>query len=320
MAHTVAIALVDGATPFEFGVACEVFGLDRSDLGVEWYEFRLCAPGRRFTAHGGIEIHTTHDLSGLAAADTIIVTPGPVDCPADADLVTGLLTAHERGARLVSFCTGAFTLAVTGLLDGRHATTHWKFEKAFRREFPRVRLDPNALFVDEGDLLTSAGTAAAIDLSLHLVRLDHGASVARRVARRMVVPPYREGGQAQFIDPPHEPRTTTDGLSAVLDWVQEQLHRDITVADMATQAAMSGRTFARRFKEDTGTTPFRWLLTQRLQRAQELLETTDLDIDRIARKAGFGTGTNLRDHFRRELATSPSAYRRCFQDESCRVA
>lgn len=318
VAHTVATALVDGTTLFELGVAHEVFGLDRSDLGVEWYDFRLCAAGRRVTARGGVDIHTTHDLSGLATADTIIVTHGPAHGQPDADLVSALRGAHERGARLVSFCSGAFTLAATGLLDGRHATTHWKFADAFRRRFPRVRLDANVLFVDEGDVLTSAGTAAAVDLSLHLVRLDHGASVARSVARRMVVPPHREGGQAQFIDPPHEPRAAADGLSAVLDWVQEQLHRDITVAEMAAQAAMSGRTFARRFREDTGTTPFRWLLARRLQRAQELLETTDLDIDRIARMAGFGTGANLREHFRRELATSPSAYRRCFQDEACR--
>lgn len=320
MAHTVATVLADGTTPFEFAVACEVFGSERPELGVDWYDFRLCARGRRVTAHRGIEIHTSHDLSGIADADTVIVPNGPVDEQPDAEVVSALRLAHERGARLVSFCSGAFTLAATGLLDGRHATTHWKFVETFRRRFPRVRLDANVLFVDEGDVLTSAGTAAAIDLALHLVRRDHGAEIARSVARHMVVAPHREGGQAQFIDPPHQPVVAGDGLSAVLDWARGQLHRDITVPDMADRAAMSGRTFSRRFKEETGTTPSRWLLAERVRRAQELLETTDLDIDRIARQAGFGTAANMREHFRRALATSPSAYRRCFQGGACGVA
>jgi AraC family transcriptional regulator, transcriptional activator FtrA len=313
MAHTVAAVIADGANPFEFAVACEVFGIDRSELGVEWYDFRLCAPDRRVLASGGIEIRTGHDLSAVATADTVIVPQGSVRDEPHPDLLAALQAAHQRGGRLASFCTGAFTLAATGLLDGRHATTHWMHAEDFRRRFPRVRLDANVLFVDEGDILTSAGTAAGIDLALHMVRLDYGAGVARAVARRMVVPPHRDGGQAQFIDPPHEPRVAADGLAAVLDWLRGELHREVTVAEMAARAAMSERTFARRFKEETGTTPFRWLLAQRLQRAQELLETTDLDVDRVARRAGFGTAANLRDHFRRELATTPSAYRRTFQ-------
>ncbi len=312
MAHVVATVVLDGFEPFEFAVAAEVFGTDRSYLGVEWYEFRLCTPGE-VTLAGGAKLRGSHGLEDVATADTVIIPQGPVDSDPPAELLEVVVDAHRRGARIVSFCSGCFVLAAAGLLDGRRATAHWIETERFRRRFPRVQLDPNVLFVDEGDVLTSAGTAAGIDLALHIVRKDFGADIARAVARRMVVPPHRDGGQAQFIDPPHAPRVPSDGMAPLLDWLSGQLHRDVTVAEMAARVAMSERTFARRFKEATGTTPFRWVLRQRLQAAQELLETTDLDVDRIAHRSGFGSATNLREHFRRELGTTPTAYRRTFK-------
>lgn len=312
MAHVVAVVVLDGTHPFEFAVACEVFGLERPELPGEPYELRLCTPNRGVALQGGAQLRGTHGLDALVHADTIVVPHGPVDDDPDVRVVRALVQGHERGARLVSFCSGAFVLAATGLLDGRRATTHWMHAESFRRRHPRVRMDANVLFVDEGALLTSAGTAAAIDLCLHIVRRDHGAEAARTVARRMVVAPHRDGGQAQFIAPVHEPRVQGDELADLLEWLVANVHREVTVAEMADRAAMSERTFARRFKEVTGTTPFRWLLAQRLQRAQALLETTDLDVERVARRVGLGSAANLREHFRRELATTPSAYRRTF--------
>jgi transcriptional regulator GlxA family with amidase domain len=313
MPHTVVTVVSDGANAFEFSVACEVFGLDRSELGVEWYDFRLASPGGAVRIQSGAHLRTEFDLSAIDDAATVIVSSAPVDGPCDPVLLDHLVRAHARGVRLVSFCSGAFALAEAGLLDGRRATTHWRYTEIFRRRFPRVSLDPNVLFVDDGDVLTSAGTAAAVDLSLYVVRKDHGAEAARGVARRMVVPPFRDGGQAQYIDPPHEPRVDADGLAQMLDELQEELHLEVSVADMARRAAMSERTFARRFKEETGTTPHRWLLGQRVQRAQQLLETTELDVDLVAYRSGFGTAANLRQHFRRSLATTPSNYRRTFR-------
>lgn len=313
MPHTVVTAVPDGTNAFEFSVACEVFGLDRPELGVEWYDFRLAAPGRCVTIGNGAQLRTRYDLRAIDDADTVIVPSAPVAAPCDPALLAHLTAAHARGARLVAFCSGTFALAEAGLLDGCRATTHWRYTGVFQRRFPRVRLDPNVLFVDQGSVLTSAGTAAAVDLALHLVRLDHGAQVARRVARRMVVPPFRDGGQAQYIDPPHEARVDGDGLARLLDDLQDELHLEVGVADMARRAAMSERTFARRFKEETGTTPHRWLLGLRVQRAQHLLETTELDIDMVAHRAGFGTAANLRQNFRRVLATTPSGYRRTFR-------
>lgn len=311
--HTIVAVVADGANAFEFSVACEVFGLDRPELDVEWYDFRLASPGGDVRVQSGARLRTAFDLSAIDDADTVVVTSAPVDGPCDPELVERLIRADARGARLVSFCSGAFALGEAGLLDGRPATTHWRYTEQFRRRFPRVRLDPNVLFVDDGNVLTSAGTAAAVDLSLYVVRKDHGAEAARGVARRMVVPPFRDGGQAQYIDPPHEPRVDADGLAQMLDDLREELHLEVSVGDMARRAAMSERTFARRFKEETGTTPHRWLLGQRVQRAQQLLETTEMDIDLVAHRSGFGTAANLRQHFRRSLATTPSSYRRAFR-------
>lgn len=311
--HVVAAVVLDGANPFEFAVACDVFGIPRPELRPEWYDFRLCTPPGGARLRGGLTLESAYGIDALSIADTIVVPHGAVHGPADERVVEQVRTAADRGARVVSFCSGAFTLASAGVLDFLRATTHWMYAEAFRRRFPRVRLEPNVLFVDEGQVLTSAGTAAAIDLALHIVRNDFGADVARGVARRMVVPPHRDGGQAQFITPEHQPRMRADELAPLLDWLVANVHREVTVSQMARRAAMSERTFARRFKEATGTTPLRWLLAQRLQRAQELLETTDLDVDQVADVSGFGTATNLRERFRRHLATTPGAYRRAFR-------
>ena len=315
MGHTVAVVVSDGVNPFEAAVACEVFGLDRPELGVPWYRFLVCAPQRRVATTGGFAMDVPHGLDAAAAADTVIVPAAPVERRTmEPAVLEALQVAHARGARMVSFCSGAFTLAEAGLLDGRRATTHWLYTGQFRVRFPRVRLDPDVLFVDDGDVLTSAGTAAGIDLALHLVRLDHGAEIANAVARRMVVPPHRDGGQAQFVQAPHVPRTSDDGaIPRLLDELRGELDADLDVAQMASRALMSPRTFARRFREVTGTTPARWLARQRIEYAQQLLESTELDIELVAARSGLGSGATLRDRFRRELGTTPTAYRRTFR-------
>jgi AraC family transcriptional activator FtrA len=314
MAHTVAVVVDDGVMPFEFAVACEVFGLERPELGVPWYDFRICAPTPRVATGGGFAMEVPHGLDVAAAADTVLVPAAPRQRDAMRGAVLDALrAASARGARMMSFCSGAFVLAEAGLLDGRRATTHWMYTDEFRARFPRVRLDPGVLFVDDGDILTSAGTAAGIDLALHVVRLDHGAEIANAVARRMVVPPHRDGGQAQFVVAPHVPRAGDhDAIARLIDELCAELDRDLDVAEMAARVAMSPRTFARRFKEATGTTPARWLARQRVEHAQQLLEATDLDVELIADRSGLGSGATLREHFRRELGITPTAYRRTF--------
>ncbi len=323
MPHTVATLVVDGIQPFEFAVACEVFGLERPELGVEWYDFHICGPGPWVTTgqlssqgppRQGFRMEVPDGLELVARADTVVVPAAPRDPEhIPVEVLEALRTAHAGGARLLSFCTGAFTLAQAGLLDGRRATTHWMHADELRVRYPRVQLEPNVLFVDDGDVLTSAGTAAGIDLALHVVRLDHGAEIANMVARRMVVPPHRDGGQAQYVQAPHVARRPPQAdIAELLDRLRERLDDDVAVADMAAQVAMSPRTFARRFREATGVGPGRWLAQQRLAYAQELLETTDLEVEVVAARSGLGTGTNLRDRSRVEPDTSPSAYRRRF--------
>ena len=311
---TVAAVLCNGVSPFEFAVACEVFGLDRSELGVAWYRFLVCAaqPPPVMTAMG-FTIDTPYGLDSLGAADTIVV-PADNRCGEGVeDLLEALRQAHARGARILSVCTGAFALAAAGLLDGRRATTHWMHAGELARRYPKVKVDPDVLYVDEGDILTSAGTAAGIDLCLHVVRQDFGAEIANAVARRMVVPPHRPGGQAQFIVEPVPDLPTADPFSDTLVWLQEHLDQPMTVADLARRAAMSPRTFARRFRSTTGTTPNQWLLRQRVLLAQRLLESTDQPVELVATHAGFGTAANLRQHFQRSLHVSPNAYRRTFR-------
>jgi transcriptional regulator GlxA family with amidase domain len=313
VAHRVVTVLAPGANPFEFAVACEVFELRRPELGVEWYEHRLAATERPLEVNGGWRVDTPHGLEALDDADTVIVPAGPRQGDVPPDLIEAVRAAHARGARMVSFCSGVYVLAAAGVLDGRPAATHWMYAADLARRHPAIRVDPDVLYVDDGQVLTSAGTAAGIDLALHLVRLDHGAEVANEVARRMVVPPHRDGGQAQFAVVPVPRCPDDDPLGPVLTWMTAHLDEQVTVPQLARLAAMSPRTFARRFREVTGTTPLRWLQHQRVTTAQELLEVTDLPVDAIARRVGFGTAANLREHFRRVTHTSPSAYRDRFR-------
>ena len=318
--HTVAAVANQGALTFDLAVPCEVFGWDRSYLGVEWYDFIVCAadppPLRTCT---GFTIDTPYGLDDLARADTIVI-PGwsdPEHPPSD-DLVAVLREAHARGARIASICIGAFVLGASGLLDGRRCTTHWAFADLFARKFPNALLDPDVLYVDEGDVLTSAGTAAGMDLCLHMVRKDHGAEVANGVARRVVMPPHREGGQAQYIERP-VPDVGDDALQRTCRWALEHLDEPLGVEELARQALMSTRTFSRRFRAAFGVTPGEWLLQQRISHAQRLLETTDHSVDRIAHACGFGTATTLRHHFGERLRTSPNAYRRTFRGDGAAV-
>ena len=304
----------DGLTTFEFGVAVEVFGLPRPELGVDWYEFSVCAADSgRLRASGGVFIQATAGLDALATAGTIVI-PGwrDVDETPPKALLDAIVAAHENGARLVSICSGVFVLAAAGLLDGLRATTHWRYAGKLAARYPKIRVDPDVLYVDEGDVLTSAGSAAGIDLCLHVVRLDYGAAVASSVARRLVVPPHRDGGQAQYVAQPVT--EAGDGsLAEVIDWTISRLDQPLSVAEIARRAHMSQRTFARRFKSQTGTTPNKWLVQQRLAAAQRLLETTELSIDDVARRSGLGSPESLRHHFRAAFGTTPTGYRHRFR-------
>jgi transcriptional regulator GlxA family with amidase domain len=325
--HVMAVAVTDGIPIFELAVPCEVFGIDRSDFADPWYEFRLCAATDgplRTTA--GLRVEASHGIDGLDDADTVLVPACGRDIQLDPPprLIDALRRAHARGARIISICSGVYALAAAGLLDGRQATAHWMHAVDFAYRFPNVKLDPSVLYVDEGEILTSAGTGAAIDLCLHVVRLDHGAAVANEVARRMVVPPHRDGGQAQFAALATKgggakfrfgggSRASATGLSGVLEWARNRLDKPLTVADLAREAHMSTRTFARRFADEVGLTPLQWLVRQRVRLAQELLETTDEPVERIARLTGFGTAANLRQHFGRVTSISPQSYRQVFR-------
>jgi AraC family transcriptional regulator, transcriptional activator FtrA len=311
--HRLVALAYDGLCTFEFGIVVEAFALPRPELEVPWYQFEVCSLERRSVrALGGVTVRAGRGLEALKRADTIVV-PGwrNADEPPPAALLAPLRAAHRRGARLVSICSGVFVLAAAGLLDGKRATTHWRYVERLTRRFPTIRVEPDMLYVDEGRILTSAGSAAGIDLCLHIIRQDHGAEIANRVARRLVVSPHREGGQSQYVPTPVQ-RDAAHGLARLLDWARANLHRPLTVEDLARQARMSGRNFARRFRAETGTTPHRWLVHQRLLLAQDRLETTDDGIDRVAESVGLQTGTTLRHHFRRTFRTSPTAYRRRF--------
>jgi transcriptional regulator GlxA family with amidase domain len=314
MIRKVAAVVVPGVAPFELGVAYEVFGIDRRDTGGPSFDFTLCAPepGPVMTK-GGFPVVVEHGLEALADADLVVAVAYGIDDGGDAlppAYLDGLRRAHERGAWLFAICSGAFALARAGLLDGRRCTTHWMYTERLATEVPTADVDPDALFVEDGRVLTSAGTAAGIDAALHLVRSEVGADAARAVARRMVVPPQREGGQAQFVVDPL-PREG-ESLAGLLAWMREHLADEHTVPRLARRAALSERTFARRFRQETGTTPAAWLARQRVARAQELLESTEAPVDEIARLCGFGSSPVLRHHFARQLRTSPVAYRRRF--------
>ena len=313
--HVVAAIVDHGVSPFELSVACEVFGLDRSELVDPWYELLVCAavtPPVRMKTSVGLTLDTPFTLADVERADTVVIPMWNPDAEPGAELVDTLRAAYQRGARILSFCSGAFLLAHAGLLDGRRATTHWMYADRLRDAFPQVDVYPDVLYVVDGNVMTSAGTAAAIDLCLHLVRHDHGADVANAVARRMVVPPHRDGGQAQFIQAPVPTCAEADPFRVTLDWAVEHLGEPLTVEVLARRAAMSPRSFARRFVAATGTTPLQWLLRQRVLHAQRLLETTEQPVERVAADCGFGTAAGMRVHFQRQVGTSPMAYRRTF--------
>jgi transcriptional regulator GlxA family with amidase domain len=311
--HRIAALCLDGLVAFDLTAATQVFIAASAVDGRPLYEVTCCSEGgAEIATTSGFGLSPEHGLDVLETADTVAV-PGYfalLDPPPTA-VVEALRDAAGRGARVVSVCTGAFALAHAGLLDGRGATTHWAHADQLAGLFPRVDVDPAALYVDEGEVMTSAGLSAGIDLAMHIVRKDFGAAAGELVARRMVAAPHREGGQAQFIKraPPGE----SGSLEATRRWAAERLAEPLDVAAMAQHAAVSPRTFARRFREETGTTPLRWLLAQRVLEAQRLLEESDLPIEEVAWRAGFGTAASLREHFRRMTATTPSGYRRSFR-------
>jgi len=318
---TVACIVQDGFAPFEFGVACEAFGLDRSDDGVPNFDFRIVAP--RPGAIGsklGFSINVENDLAFAYEADLVVVCPLPRERWGDIDplILDAVRSAHERGAWVLSVCSGSFILAASGILDGKRATTHWMYADVMAEMYPQIDVDPDVLFVQDDRIITSAGTAAGLDACLHLLRQEIGAELTNRVARRMVVPPQRDGGQAQFIDRPL-PLVQSDSLALVTDWAIENLREDLSVEQLAHRAHMSPRTFARRFKAEHGATPAAWLARQRIIHAQRMLERTDLGLDRIAAECGFGSAAVLRQNFARVLGTTPTAYRAtfsCVRDES----
>ncbi|WP_344636038.1 helix-turn-helix domain-containing protein [Kitasatospora cystarginea] len=311
---TVALALTDGMLHFELAMAYEVFGAAPVSVVGPWYDVAVCGPDT--VQVGRFRLEPDHGLDQLPRADTVIV-PGWADVDEDppAELVDAVRAAHEAGARVASLCTGAFVLAAAGLLDGRRATTHWAHTQALAARYPQVVVDPNVLYVDNGSVLTSAGKAAAMDLCLHLVRLDRGSSIANAVARRLVVPPHRDGGQAQFVTTPM-PAPASHPLAELFPWAIERLDQPLTVTDLARQARMSSRHLSRHFRLVTGTTPLQWLLTQRIRHAQELLETTDDSVDTIAAATGMGTATTLRRHFNRTVGVPPDTYRRTFRSRT----
>jgi transcriptional regulator GlxA family with amidase domain len=320
-AHTrrlkVAVIAFDGITPFHLSVPCLIFGGNALDPGVSAFDVAVCAadpPPLRTTA--GFVIDTPSGLAGLDAADLVIMPSWHDDCrQAPPALLQALRRAHRRGAKVVGLCLGAFPVAQAGLLDGKTATTHWQCVGALAERHPKVKVDPDVLYVDEGDVVTSAGVAAGIDCCLHLLRQISGAEVANRRARRLLIAPHRQGGQAQFIERP-VPVTSSDGrLSQVLEWVTAHLAQAHTIESLAKRAAMSRRNFTRHFRQATGASFKQWILSQRLAHARHMLESSDASIEWVAHETGFGTGLSLRQHFRTVLRTSPTAYRKQFRSK-----
>ncbi|MEU6716259.1 helix-turn-helix domain-containing protein [Nonomuraea sp. NPDC046802] len=319
-AGSVALVVIDDAIPmwdlYELGIAAAVFGVAHTDLADPWYDLRLCGPSQGVApSRPGFVLNAPYGLDELVKADTVIVPGVPEECvhgerEIPAELVDALRQAAAGGTRMVSLCNGAFALAAAGLLDARPATAHWAHTRALAERYPRVRVDASVLYVDDGDVLTSAGLSGGLDLCLHLVRRDLGAHVANQLARRLVVPAHRLGGQAQFVE--QSLPVTDDGIAPVLQWAVENLHHPLTVDDLAARAGMSARNFHRHLRAATGASPMRWLLHQRLARAQELLERTDLPIDQVSERSGLGSANNLRHHFAQHVGVSPTEYRRTF--------
>ncbi|MBF6174037.1 helix-turn-helix domain-containing protein [Nocardia blacklockiae] len=316
MLSKVAAVLSENVAMFEFGVVCEVFGLDRRDDGLPGFDFRVCGaePGRPLrSSTPGITLTPEYGLDELLDADLVAVPAFPVaaDHEFDQRVVQAIRAAVDNGSTVLTVCSGAFLAGAAGLLDGRKCTTHWRYVGQLAELYPSATVDPDVLFVDEGNLITSAGTAAGIDACLHLVRRELGSAAANKIARRMVVPPQRDGGQRQFIERP-VPECTSDSLGDTLLWMGEHLELPHTVEDLAARSAMSTRTFARRFVAETGTTPVKWLTNQRVLLAKQLLEDTTLDLETIADRSGFGSSALLRHHFQRLVGIAPIAYRRRF--------
>ncbi|WP_407077448.1 GlxA family transcriptional regulator [Streptomyces sp. SCSIO 30461] len=311
------VIVEEDTNPFELGCATELFGLPRPELGRDLYNFTLCTPQDRTVMRDRFFTLTEAAcLEAADAADTLILPSRPdVSQPRHPAVLDAIRRAHQRGARLVSFCTGAFALAQAGVLDGRRATTHWQCTDLLRAHYPAVRVEPDVLFVDDGTILTSAGSAAALDLGLHIIRRDHGAETANSISRRLVFPAHRDGGQKQFIERPL-PDLPDESLAPLLAWAQERLDTPLTIADLATEAAVSTTTLHRRFRTQLGTTPLAWLTAQRVTLARRLLERGDTRIDAVARNAGLGTPANLRTLLRRETGLTPSAYRQRFGPET----
>lgn len=313
MLTNVVVVVHNQVEPFELAILCEVFGTDRSDDGLPRYDFAVVSaePGPvRSTI--GFSMDIPHDLARLDQADLIAVAPpASNDTESPPELLEALRRAVDRGARVLSVCTGAFILGAAGLLDGRPCTTHWRHADELARRFPLAQVDPDVLFVDDGAILTSAGSAAAIDLGLYVVRQAHGAAVANAIARRMVVPPQREGGQRQYVETP-VPATGVETLEPLLTWMLANLGQDMSVEELSARVHLSTRTFARRFRAETGATPHSWLTAQRVMLAQRLLEDSDHSVETVADLAGFGSSAVLRHHFLRRVGTTPQAYRRAF--------
>ncbi|NHC13261.1 GlxA family transcriptional regulator [Motilibacter deserti] len=319
--HPVAVVAVDGVVAFDLGIPSQVFGAAVSAADERFYDVAVCsAGGRPVPTSAGFAAAVAYDMTAVAGASTVVV-PGPAGVSAaahgdvDPEVLDALRAAAARGARIVSICTGAFVLAAAGLLDGRPATTHWRYADRFRALYPTVRLDPDVLFVDDGDVLTSAGVAAGLDLCLHIVRADHGAEVANRSARRCVVPPLRAGGQAQFIERPL-PAGDDTSLAPVRAWALEHLDTQLGLPELAARASTSVRTLTRRWRAETGQSPLQWLLAQRVQLARDLLETTDLPVEQVAQRAGLGSAASLRAHLHTALGQSPTLYRRAFREST----
>ena len=315
MLKKVVCLALPGTAPFEFGVVCEVFGIDRSDMGGPRFEFTIATadPGPvEMTL--GLSLNVEHDLSVAADADLVAVPAHRIG-PVDERYLEVLRAAEARGAWVMSVCSGAFVLAQAGLLDGRRATTHWMHADRLAEEYPEIDVDPDVLFVQDGKVVTGAGTAAGIDAALHIVREEYGAAATNVIARRMVVPPQRDGGQSQYIPTP-VPECRSDAFALVIEWMLENLGEDLTVDQLARRALMSNRTFARRFRAETGTTPAAWLNRQRILRAQTDLEQTDDGLEQIAQRTGFGTAAVMRHHFLKVLQTTPTNYRRTFGERA----
>jgi transcriptional regulator GlxA family with amidase domain len=315
MLRNIAVLAMDNVAPFELGVLSEVFGVDRSDERLPHYDFAVCSPGARsVTTSAGFSVQPAHGLDRLDAADLVGVPAMGTDVVVPDEVAAALQRAAARGAWVVSVCSGSFVLQQAGLLDGRRCTTHWMYAAELASRCPSATVDADVLYVQDGKLVTSAGTSAGIDACLHIVRLEHGARVANGVARRMVVPPHREGGQRQYVEAPITSAPESgQALAPLLGWMVEHLDQPMTVESLAERARMSPRTFARRFRAETGTTPYSWVTAQRLLLAERLLEETDEPVDVVAERSGFGTAPVLRHHFGHHRHTTPQAFRRAFR-------